>query len=176
MKRKPVRRKKNNSLNQYIAQAVTLGALEAKLISTASVVTGEWVRMKCRYGCDGYGQCLTCPPHSPEPETTAKMLKEYRRAIFIHGSDHTDISVVAVKLERLIFLDGYYKAFAFGSGPCRLCSECNLKVCRHAYEARPAMEASGIDVYQTARNNGFPIEVVADPSCRQNYYSLVLVE
>jgi hypothetical protein len=38
------------------------------------------------------------------------------------------------------------------------------------------MEAAGIDVYATARNNGFPIEVVTDEKCEQNYYGLVLIE
>lgn len=176
MNRKPSRQIKRQTLIKYIAKAIKLGASKARLISTASVVTGQWVRMKCQYGCDGYGQCLTCPPYACASETTAKMLKEYRRAILIHGNDHTDISAVAVKLERMIFLDGYYKVFAFGAGPCRLCSECNLKACTHAYEARPSMEASGIDVYQTAHNNGYPITVITDQSCHQNYYSLVLIE
>lgn len=176
MKTKKTGQNKNKKLTAYIAKAIKLGATEAKIISAASVITGQWVRMKCQYGCDGYGQCLTCPPHSPTPETTAKMLKEYRRALLIHGDDHTDITEVAVKIERAMFLDGYYKAFSFGAGPCRLCRECNLKACKHAYEARPAMEASGIDVYRTAHNNGFPIEVVTGDNCPQNYYSLVLIE
>ena len=65
-----------------------------------------------------------------------------------------------------------------GSGPCRLCDECSPEdgACRHSEEARPAMEACGIDVYQTARSNGLPIEVVKDQSCEQNYYAVVLIE
>ena len=38
------------------------------------------------------------------------------------------------------------------------------------------MEACGIDVFATARANGFPIEVVKDESCEDNYYGLVLIE
>ena len=34
----------------------------------------------------------------------------------------------------------------------------------------------GVDVYQTVRNNGFPIEVVTDRSCAQYYYGVVLIE
>jgi len=37
------------------------------------------------------------------------------------------------------------------------------------------MEAYGIDVYRTARNNGYPIEVVRNHRCTQNYYGLVLL-
>ncbi len=38
------------------------------------------------------------------------------------------------------------------------------------------MEACGIDVYATARGNGFPIEVVKDETDDQNYYGVVLIE
>ena len=85
---------------------------------------------------------------------------------------------IAAEVEREAFLQGHYKALAMGSGPCRLCEECNLEdeVCLHPEEARPAMEACGIDVFQTARNNGFPIAVVENHSCEQNYYAAVLIE
>ena len=34
----------------------------------------------------------------------------------------------------------------------------------------------GIDVFQIARNNGFPIEVAKNRSSAQNYYGVVLIE
>jgi predicted metal-binding protein len=85
-------------------------------------------------------------------------------------------SKLIVKLEREIFLSGFYKALGFGAGPCRLCKECNLKECVRPDDARPSMEACGIDVFATARANGFPIEVVRDYSCEQNRYGVVLIE
>lgn len=64
-----------------------------------------------------------------------------------------------------------------GSGPCRLCKECDLtSPCKHGYEARPAMEACGIDVFKTARENGFPIEVLKTHGEERNAYGLILVE
>jgi len=38
------------------------------------------------------------------------------------------------------------------------------------------MEASGIDVFATARNAGYPIEVVRDRDCDQNHYGIVMIE
>jgi len=38
------------------------------------------------------------------------------------------------------------------------------------------MEACGIDAFQTARNNGFPIEVAKSKSSAQNHYGVVLIE
>jgi predicted metal-binding protein len=79
-------------------------------------------------------------------------------------------------MERRIFLAGFYKAFGLGNGPCQLCVRCNTKRCIHTEQARPSMEACGIDVYATVRANGYPIEVVKDSSDDANYYGLVLIE
>jgi len=78
-------------------------------------------------------------------------------------------------LEQEIFLDGYYKAFGMGAGPCQLCSKCG-KFCRHPEKTRPSMEACGIDVYSTVRANGYPIKVVSSANCKGNYYGIVLIE
>jgi predicted metal-binding protein len=164
---------------QWVAAAKRLGAADAKIIAAASVVTAKWVRLKCQFGCGGYGQRLTCPPYSPTPEQTQAMLGEYRVALLVHtpgGGKWKSIKKVASELEREVFLAGHYKAFALGAGPCDLCETCSLESCEHPREARPSMEAAGIDVYATAQSNGFPIEVVRDHSCPQNYYGLVLIE
>ena len=84
---------------------------------------------------------------------------------------------IVADLEREIFLDGYYKAWSMGSGPCRLCKECDLTTsCKHGFEARPSMEACGIDVFKTARDNGFPIEVLRTHEEERNCYGVILVE
>lgn len=160
---------------KYAKRAKELGAKEAKGIPAKSIVTAEWVRFKCRFGCDGYGQTLTCPPYSPAPEETKRTLSDYEYALLIHGDEHTDVSEIVATLEKEIFLDGHYKALAMGAGPCQLCAKCP-KFCRHPEEARPSMEACGIDVYSTVRANGFPIEVLKTPSCKGNYYGIVLIE
>jgi predicted metal-binding protein len=162
---------------EFVRNALELGAKGAKLIFTNQVFTGEWVRIRCQYGCGAYGSSRNCPPHSPTPERTRRILDEYRVAILIHGDRTTDIRTVVVKLEREIFLAGYYKAFAYACGPCQLCDKCDpAGPCRHEDKSRPAMEACGMDVFATARAAGFPIEVVTAPGCAQNYYGLVLVE
>ncbi len=160
---------------KYIKKAKRLKVRDAKIISPKSIATAEWVRLKCQFGCDGYGQCLTCPPYSPTPEQTRKMLADYKHALLLHGDEYTDIRRVVAILEKDIFLDGYYKAFAMAAGPCELCAKCP-KFCRYSEKARPSMEACGIDVFSTARANGFPIEVLKTENCQGNYYGLVLIE
>ena len=52
-------------------------------IDPNDVVVGNWVRLKCQYGCPSYGKKLSCPPYSPTPEDTRKVLEEYSKAYLI---------------------------------------------------------------------------------------------
>jgi predicted metal-binding protein len=160
---------------KYIRSAKKLGAQEARIISPGTIVVAEWVRMKCKFGCGGYGRSLTCPPHSPTPEETRRALTFYKSAILVHGGEYSDMHALIPALEREIFLDGYFKAFGMGAGPCDLCASCG-RFCRHPEKTRPAMEACGIDVYSTVRANGYPIKVLKGSDCKGNYYGIVLIE
>jgi predicted metal-binding protein len=172
-------------IEAFCDEARQLGALDAFVVSPPrQVFTATWVPLRCQFGCSEYGQCLTCPPNAPKPDTTRKMLDEYGSAILLHGDRWNLVRKIAQALELKIFLAGYYKAFAFLCGPCDLCKTCvvvrqkgrKVTACQHPELARPAMEAAGIDVFATARAAGLPIEVVQNAKCPQNYYSLVLVE
>ena len=169
-------------LEQLCRKSLEFGASEAKPIKTEDIVISNWVRLKCQYGCGGYGKGLTCPPHTPTPEEFKKILDDYHWAILMRfeprGPEYEQESSheVAVKLEREAFLSGYYSAFALGSGPCPYCEECNLEECVHPRLARPSMEACGVDVYATVRKAGFDIRVVKDRSEKPTYTSLLLVQ
>jgi len=178
MARKQASRSQTRSLSnkELLAAAAKQGALGAKVIAARSVETGHWVRWKCQFGCDGFGSSLVCPPHSPTPAETRAMLDQYKRAVLFEAPPG-QAKAIAVRLEREIFLTGYYKAFGLGAGPCSLCDKCAFdQGCRHAEEARPSMEACGIDVFATARKHGFTINVVRNQSDPQHYFGLVLVE
>ncbi len=170
------------ALEIYCKKALELGVDGVKVIDSRSIVTAEWVRMKCQFGCPSFGMGLCCPPHTPTPEVTRKVIDSYEKAILIHrrlkkGDRAKGFNEAVVRLEKEIFLDGYYKAWSMGSGPCRLCKECDPNgLCKHGYEARPSMEACGIDVFKTARDNGFPIEVVRTHEEERNIYGVILVE
>jgi predicted metal-binding protein len=159
-----------------VKKVVSLGAMEAKVVKPSAVVTADWVRLKCQFGCGGYGSSLCCPPNTPTPELTRRTLDGYEAAILAHFGQNAAVSESMASLERAAFLGGYYKALAFGAGPCNLCKSCPEEGCKHPDKARPSMEACGIDVFATARNNGYPIEVVVDDSSEQNYYGLLLIE
>ncbi|HMK52366.1 MAG TPA: DUF2284 domain-containing protein [Thermodesulfobacteriota bacterium] len=170
------------AVETYCKEALEMGVDGAKRIDPRSVVTADWVRIKCQFGCAGFGMSHCCPPHTPTPEITRKVIDSYRESILLHqrlgkGERGRNFNATVVRLEIKIFLDGNYKAWSMGSGPCRLCKECDLTApCKHGFEARPSMESCGIDVFKTARDNGFPIEVVKTHEEERNIFGLILVE
>jgi predicted metal-binding protein len=165
-----IRSQEHKTLEVYVQEALTRGATFSKVIPASKIVTSEWVRLKCQFGCDAYGSRRTCPPLSPTPSLTRRMLKDFSGAIFValrvpSGEVERKLRrkgrLLLGSLERKLFLDGYYSAFAMGFGPCNLCPSCELTLdCKHPEVARPSMEACGIDVYATARGAGFPLKVV----------------
>ena len=170
------------SLEDYCKRALELGVKQVKVIAPRSIVTAQWVRLKCQFGCLHFGRSLCCPPHAPTPEVTRKVIDSYEKAILLHRrlkkDERTkDFNEILGHLEIEIFLDGYYKVFSMGSGRCFLCKECDpSSPCRYGRVARPSMEACGIDVFKTVRDNGFPIEVLRSREEERNIYGVILVE
>lgn len=65
-------------------------------------------------------------------------------------------------VEKEAFNRGYYFSSGLGPTTCRLCDKCDAtSPCKHPFEARPSMEAVGIDVFATSKNAGletrFPV-------------------
>jgi predicted metal-binding protein len=104
------------------------------------------------------------------------MLDQYKRAV-IFEADKGEPKKIAPALEKKLFLQGFYKAFGMGAGPCRLCETCAFEQgCRHPDDTRPSMESCGIDVFATARDHGFTINVVCTQKDPQHYFGLVLID
>jgi len=162
------------------------GAAQAVFIRADQVVISHWVRLKCQYGCGGYGETLTCPPHAPTPEYMGKVLSEYEVGLLLtfrldSGEEEDPVlrrmKKCVASLERRMFLDGYYAAFAMSSGPCNLCAECDVsQPCRRPHLARPSMEACGIDVYATMRNAGLSLDVVRAENGACTFCGLLLFQ
>lgn len=152
-------------------------AIDSKFIDPKSIVVGYWTRYKCQYGCQAYGKSLCCPPHSPTPDETKKIIADFNLGLLIRfGGDIKRVTKAIVRIEREIFLKNYHKVISFGAGFCYLCNGCSLSECKVPRIARPSMEACGIDVYITARNNGFPIKVLKSREEETNCYGLILIE
>jgi len=175
-------------MKKYLEKAKNNGVSWAKIVHPKNVVAAEWVRLKCQYGCNRYGTCLTCPPFSPTPEYTRKMLEYYSKALIMIYDIHPlpketerrqrrKMRKDIASLEREAFLDGYYKAFGMASGPCNICPTCDIgQPCKFEDLGRPSMEACGIDVYATLANVGYKLEVVKSFDQLWHYGGLILID
>jgi hypothetical protein len=180
-------------LQDLIKEAKGAGASDAKKVDIASVKLAAWPRMKCQFGCPNYGKTLCCPPYTPELPFMKQFIGEYKNGIIIQYTvtlteedckDWTKVDTgvtnglleVLLKVERSAMLKNYYKAFALKAGRCRLCETCNLKHCVHPLEARPSLEACGIDVFALIKDNGYRSEMLTGPVKKLPVYGMVLID
>jgi predicted metal-binding protein len=167
-----------DGMDRWVHEARALGFRTAVPLKVERVVTGEWVRIKCRFGCGKYGKNMKCPPQGLALSETRKMLAGYRSALLVEGAPPgRDFHRRLLRLEKKAFLAGFHKAFAFGAGPCPVCETCpDDGSCRYSDLARPSMEGSGIDVFETAENAGISLKPVVRKGQYVKYFGLLLLE
>lgn len=181
-----------SDLARYCELALELGADHAAVIPTGKVHVDERVRAKCRYPrCYAYGLSAHCPPHAAAPEEMRALVGKYEQAVLFSRRhpvelvmrERTDadrmagfrlIYDIVGKLEAAAFYDGHYLAFGLGAGSCKSTFCGNHKTCvalkggpcRFGGQARPSMEAVGMDVYRMVAEAGWDIYMTgsgADP-------------
>ena len=173
-------------LDQLIASA---GFPDYRWTDGSRIAVGHWVRMKCTYTCDGYGRKANCPPNVPSVEDCVEFFADYERIAVIHmrvaGTDDAgltawknDVNGKLIALERDVFLAGHYKAMVLFPGTCSACTKCagTRADCLQPEDSRPTPEALAMDVFATARELGFPIQVLTDRSQLMDRYAFLLVE
>lgn len=160
-----------------------------KWFDPLKIVTAQWVRMKCVYGCKDYGQTATCPPNVPSVPECERFFSEYTEAVVFHFEKKMDkpedrfawtrkLNLRLLKLEKEIFLSGCEKAFLLFMDSCNICNRCpgTKEDCKEPRMARPTPEALGMDVYSTVRQLGYPVQVLSDYDQTMNRYSFLLIE
>lgn len=153
-----------------------LGFNNVRLLAADQVKVVDWAPLRCRYGCNNYGK-PHCPPNSPTPDQTRKVLSDFSRTLLLEGEPPgRDFQLRVLQAEAEAFKAGYHKAFAYWAGNCVLCKECNQDRCQNNRDARPSMEASGIDVFETVRRAGLNINTLTEKDDYVKYYALLLLE
>lgn len=160
-----------------------------KWLDPQKIVVSQWVRMKCQFGCDEYGQTATCPPNLPSISECQTFFRDYRMAAAFHFSKQVDkpedrhdwtkeLNLKLLELERAVFISGYRKAFLLFLDSCGLCEECTgtKETCKQPFLSRPSPEGMGVDVFATVRPLGFPIEVLADYTKTMNRYAFLMID
>lgn len=145
--------------DMFIGRALEIG-LRAYTIKTADIPVENRTRIKCAYGCRGYGKRLSCPPHIMDIDEFRKILAEYNKALLLieeHDmSNEPDILKAwshlrreafhkMLELEFLAFRQGFTYAQLLRPGACNECDICAEK-CRKTEFCRFPPEAVGINV------------------------------
>jgi predicted metal-binding protein len=184
--------------------ALKEGAVDAKIIPAHKIVIEDRVVLKCKVGCNHYGETLACPPYTPTAEHFRKIVAEYSYAepeVYKYLMTYqTDTSIpkyikekaakfwqdwkdskrrmlqTVVDLEKAAMRQGYTLAMSFISGHCQLCEKCNTetKVCRHPELMRMSEDAIGVNVKKTAANSGITFTFPFSKSA--DSFALLLIE
>lgn len=189
--------------SNLVAAAKDEGASYAKIIDSKDIIVDKRVRLKCAIPpCSNYGRHLLCPPNLMPVDEFEEIVRSYRKALIVQVEDEEDSSDRSSKglnkelddsiepskyekrlhrlvnrMEAIAFKKGFYLATGLIGGECLLCPECvgpRGEPCRRPFEARPSMEAMGIDVVRTCRNAGLKVSLSSEDNVR--WTGLVLLD
>jgi predicted metal-binding protein len=160
-----------------------------KWIDPKRIVVAQWARMKCMFGCKNYGKCGTCPPNTPSVPECKEFFRGYKACVVFHFGKRVakpedrfawtrEVNRKLLKLEREIFLLGFYKVFLLFMDSCNLCEECPgvRQLCKNPKMSRPTPESMAMDVFATVRKIGYPIDVLFDYKQEMNRYAFLFIE
>ena len=165
-------------MQKYIQLAKELKMEDAVLITPQQVYFDKRVILKCRWGCESSSvDNPRCGARGTTYDERVEIIRCYNHILFLHSHDSRQLTRAALEIERAAFLDGYY--FAGVIRCCCFCDHCILeqgKDCAHPEKVRPCDQLFGIDMYKTARQLGFPCQVLQSKDEQQNRYGLVLID
>src|SRR5664280_2774563 len=137
------------------------------IVVKARELVAERVNFKCRVPlCSHYGVNLMCPPNVPTPAETRGALARYSDTLVVQRA----IPLTQDAVDEALAGMGYAEANAVPRGAAGTSAAAagrkGGEACRRPFEARPSMEAVGIDVVATAEAAGLAIEMpAADKPC-----------
>lgn len=164
------------------------GLADYRWITPRDIVVAQWVRVKCMFGCSDYGTGA-CPPHTPSVTECERFFGEYQSGIIIRLSTFADknayptdwskaMTEKLLETEKKIFVSGQPKVFLLNQTCCTLCKTCvgNRHDCKDKSRSRPSPESFAVDVYQTARNAGYDLNVMSGNPGEMNRIAMILIE
>ena len=132
------------------------------------------VKFNCFY-CGKYNNCWKCPPKLPDLDYK-QMFSEYDNAAFVYGKyefDESNYQMVRnessvllhktmLSFEKYLWNHNNSLAISFIGGSCKLCKNgCGKERCNNPYMARSPLEATGVNIVETAKKYG--IEIIFPP-------------
>ncbi len=141
-----------------------LGCSRTELISADLLRPDQRVALKCRVNfCGQYGRNLMCPPAVTGGFDWTKAVEGYNYALIlqrtivvsdnryreIYDNEKPAFLKLVLDLEKEAFRAGFSLAYGLTAGHCDICQNCagvEQLACLHPEQARPSMEAIGINV------------------------------
>ena len=145
--------------NSVMAKAEELG-LTAYMLNASDIDVENRAKLKCAYGCRGYGKRLSCPPHIISIDEFREILKEYDTTILLIEEHDTSAEKDIFKawsklrkgsfnkmleLEHDAFRQGFIYAQLLRPGACNECETCGDE-CNKPEIRRFPPEAVGINL------------------------------
>ena len=160
-----------------VDRAVELGATFAQSINTDQIIFDPRSYLKCRFGCNRWGQYWTCPPNLEiTPERFMEAFERYKKAIIIQTADPEMGQTITLAIEKEAMLS-FGCSFAFAMVLCVQCDDCVYPdPCRYPHLARPSMDAYGIDIGKTVESLGFQVRFDSEGKLLPAWYSMVLLD
>ncbi|MCL2299030.1 MAG: DUF2284 domain-containing protein [Firmicutes bacterium] len=157
-------------MEALIDRALAFGFSHAGGLDAATLNPRPEVRDMCAADrCRSYGKSWMCPPACPSLEENKARLAKYKTGILVQttGTPEDDFDLegmVEIGREQMRRFHAFHKVLraefpgmlALGSGVCHLCEACAYPgaPCRRPEDAVPSMEAFGLVVSDTCRDNG----------------------
>ena len=167
-----------SQFDKYVQMAKDFKMINAKIIGPDEIFFDIRAIMKCRWGCeDFFNQTIKCNTRGTSFQERVEMIRAYQTILIAHSHDPRELSKALLEIEKASFLGGHY--FSFAVRYCKLCKVCAVdqgKPCPNPEKVRPCDQSFGIDVYKTARNQGWPCDVLQDENDIQNRYGFVLLQ
>jgi len=178
-----IQEKLNEDLDSLLQLALTGGASEATIISSADVIFDREKRSRANAD-DGYPS-IHWPLDYPK-DSVEEAIRAYQSGLFFQvapGSDMPDygggpipdlshreryfkVSEIVTHVESTAFYMAYHLVIGFAAGNCRsiFCADekrCRAmlkgRTCIQPYKGRPSLAAAGIDTFTMAKNLKFKL-------------------
>lgn len=161
----------------FVGEAKTRGATEAKVIRAHTICLGNWTRLKCQFGCQHFGRRHTCPTFTPTTQEMSDILMDYEKALVVEAGESSKVHELVLGLETHYKSLGLGKAFALEALPCNLCEVCTVDThCEYPEQARPTLQGCGIDVPRTLINIGWKAAANQEPCSHEQTVGIVLLD
>ena len=160
----------NNDTQALAARALAFGFTSAGPLDAATLLPRPEVRDMCAADrCRHYGKSWTCPPACPSLEENQALLAKYKTGILVQttGTPEDDfdwegiVEIGRAHARHFLAMCQALRAehpnlLALGAGACELCEACTYPgaPCRRPDDAMTSMEAFGLVVSDTCRDNG----------------------